>query len=452
VAFAPDGRHLATAQRGGLICLWAIPKGNPRDYHVPVDSQSFVRLSPDGRYLLPTGLSYHTCTLRSMQVVDLTTGQRVGPPLEAKGLILDTAFSPNGHQVVAAVSRAASRQERSGERAIPAGQQPGQLLLWDWRAGQFQHEPLPLPSEPRQLDYSPDGRQLAVICANGELVVIDPAKGTPLRQWQAHPPFLGYRAYVNNGAVRFSPDSLSLLTFGTDTNSVRVWDVATGQLLQELKHKGNCLDVQYSPDNRLVATAARDHRVCIRKLATGEQLASLAHADLTMTARFSPDGQHLLTACRDGMARLWDWRAGRLVCPPFEHEHEVHAVTFTPDGRHVLSASDDGVLKIWECRTGKPICPPLALGGAGLSLVVTPDGRRVACGGFLKELPVFHLDDWLAPSALEPDDLCLWGEIVSGQRIEDGGGVTNLSAEEWLERWRPFRQRHPAYHGMDLDW
>jgi hypothetical protein len=129
-------------------------------------------------------------------------------------------------------------------------------------------------------------------------------------------------------------------------------------------------------------------------------------------------------------------------------------VAFTPDGRHVLSASADKALRIWEWRTGKPVCPPLALGGAGLSLAVTPDGERVAVGGFMKELPVFHLGDWLAPAPLgwdgfenrpTPDELCLWGEIVSGQRIEDGGGVTNLTAEEWLQRWRDFRRRHPGY-------
>jgi WD40 repeat protein len=250
-------------------------------------------------------------------------------------------------------------------------------------------------------------------------------------------------AYINNGAVRFSPDNLSLLTFGTDTHSVRVWNAHTGRLQHELKHKARCHDVQFSADGRLVATAGWDNRVCVWELATGAQLASLGHPDWTFTAVFSPDGLHLLTACRDGMARLWNWRGGRLVCPGFQHEHEVLAVAFTPDGRHVLSAGDDEVLRIWEWRTGKPVCPPLALKGTGLSLAVTPDGRRVACGGFMKELPVFHLDDWLAPAALGADDLCVWGELVSGQRIEDGG-VTNLTAEEWLQRWRDFRARHPG--------
>src|SRR5262249_2837506 len=138
-----------------------------------------------------------------------------------------------------------------------------------------------LPSEPRQLDYSPDGSQLAVIGAKGELVVIDPATGKTLRQWQAHPPHLLNGRYTNNGAVRFSPDNRSLLTFGTNTNSARVWDALTGQLRHELKHGEACHDGQFSPDGRLVATAGLDNRVCAWELATGRQLAGLAHPDFT---------------------------------------------------------------------------------------------------------------------------------------------------------------------------
>jgi WD40 repeat protein/serine/threonine protein kinase len=440
VAFAPDGRHLITSQWGGLTRLWALPTGNPRDDRVPLGAPSFVRLSVDGRFLLPTGLSNEKCELRSTQVVDLTTGRRVGSPLEANGYILDAAFSPDGLQVAAAVSLAVS----SAERRDQYKQHPGKLLFWDWRTGKLQHEPFSLPSEPRGLDYSPDGRQLAVISTDGELRLIDPTTGKAIRQWQAHPPHLRNDNHTNNGTVRFSPDGRSLLTFGTPTNSVRVWNATTAQLRHEFKHKNRCLGVRFSADGKLIATAGVDNLVCVWDFATGEQLASFPHPDRTYPAQFSPDGQHLLTACRDGMARLWDWRAGRLVCPPFEHEHEVHAAAFTPDGRHVLSASDDGILKVWEWRTGKPVCPPFALGGAGLSLAVTPDGKRVAVGGFMKELPVFRLDDWLTPAPLEPDDLCLWGEIVSGQRIETGGGVTNLTADEWLLRWRDFRARHPG--------
>jgi WD40 repeat protein len=439
VAFTPDGRHLATAQRGGLIRLWARPASNPRDYRVSVGAPSLIRLSRDGRFLLPTGLDHWTSELRSTQVFDLATGQRIGPPLKANGFITDAAFSPDGLQVAAAVSGAASPEERRTQ-----GGQPGQLLLWDRRSGKLQREPLQLPSDPRKLDYSADGRQLAVICSKGELVVIDPTTGKTLWQEPAYPPQL-FNPNLGSPAVSFSPDSRSLLTFGTPTKSARVWDALTGRPRHELQHEGKCHGVQFSSDGQLVATASFDNWVRVWNLATGERLADLLHPDWAYTARSSPDGQQLLTACRDGMARLWDWRTDQQHPRyTFEHEHEVHAVAFTPDGRHVLSASDDGVLKIWELWTGKPVCPPFLLGGLlGRSLAVAPDGRWVACGGFMKELPVFHLADWLAPSPLEPDDLCLWGEIVSGQRIEAGGGVTNLTAEEWLACWREFRQRHP---------
>jgi WD40 repeat protein len=484
VAFAPNGHHLATAQLGGLIRLWALPAAN-RDYRVPVGAWSFLRLSRDGHFLLPTGLSHWTCELRSTQVVDLRTGQYVGPPLPANGimtlpvldastvglggsplgqgpflassahllgltgLILDAAFSPDRLQVAVAVSRAASTKERKDQ----PGQQPGQLQLWDWPAGKLRHE-LPLPSEPRSLDYSPDGQRLALIDAKGKLVVMDPASGktlwhrlVPLPNWtNGTLPNHYWRNW--NGAVRFSPDNRLLLTLAA--RSVCVWDAFTGHLLHELDYK-RCEDVQFSPDGRLVAVAGLDNRLYVCEAATGKQLAALDHPDATETAQFSPDGQHLLTGGHDGMARLWDWGVDQQH-PKFtlEHEHEVLVVAFTPDGRYLLSGSADGVLKIWQRRTGKPVCPPFSLGGAGLSLAVTPDGKRVAVGGFLKDLPVFQLDDWFTPSPLGPDDLCLWGEIVSGQRIEAGGGVTNLTAEEWLERWRDFRRRHPEYGSLKL--
>jgi WD40 repeat protein len=275
------------------------------------------------------------------------------------------------------------------------------------------------------------------------VVLIDPAAGKELWQWQAHKPHLEGTVYKTKG-IRFCPDNRTLLTFGTDTNSAQVWDSLTRQSLHELKHEGTCNNVQFSPDGQLVATTGLDKLVRVWVLATGAPVTKIDHPDWVFAAVFSPDGKHLLTACRDGMARLWDWREGRLVCPPFKHEHEVGDVAFTPDGRHVLTVSHDGVLQISECRTGKLVCPPLPLGGAGLSLAVTPDGKRVACGGFVNDLPVFHLDDWLAEATLEADDLCLWGELVSGQRIEaGGGGVTNLTDQEWLDRWRDFRARHP---------
>jgi hypothetical protein len=70
---------------------------------------------------------------------------------------------------------------------------------------------------------------------------------------------------------------------------------------------------------------------------------------------------------------------------------------------------------------------------------VTPDGRHAAVGGLLTALAVLDLGELSGP-AVEPSALCLWAELLAGQRLHEGGGTVNLSAAEWLDRWRAFRR------------
>jgi WD40 repeat protein len=208
-----------------------------------------------------------------------------------------------------------------------------------------------------------------------------------------------------------------------------------------MTHRNKCHDVQLSPDGRSMALASYDGSVRVRDLATGKVLSDLpAHPDNAYSARFSPDGRLLVTACRDRTVRVWDWRSGRLDCPPFEHGSEVFAATFTPDGCWVLSACDDGTARAWDRRTGKPITPPLPINVQAMSVVVTPDGKHAVVGGATDALAVLDLRD-LTPTGSDPDGLCRWAELVAGQRLHEGGGAVNLTADEWLERWRAYRPK-----------
>jgi WD40 repeat protein len=226
---------------------------------------------------------------------------------------------------------------------------------------------------------------------------------------------------------------------GTD---VRVWEAETGALrYPPLRHRDTCHDVQFSPDGRSMALASYDGSVRVRDLATGTVLAELpAHPDQVYSASFSPDGRLLATACRDRAVRVWDWQAGRLACPPFEHEQDAMAATFTPDGRWVLSVSFDGTARAWDRRTGKAVTPALRhTNDALLSLLVTPDSKHAVVGGFRNELTVLDLGE-LGRDTDDLDALCLWAELHAVQRLHEGGGTVNLSAAEWLQRWREFRR------------
>jgi hypothetical protein len=42
----------------------------------------------------------------------------------------------------------------------------------------------------------------------------------------------------------------------------------------------------------------------------------------------------------------------------------------------------------------------------------------------------------IADTAVDPAALCRQTELLAGQRLHEGGGTVNLSADDWLERWR----------------
>jgi WD40 repeat protein len=436
VGFAPDGRSLVT-QDGELVRLWALPQEAVPIVRLPLDrGNSFAVLSTDGALAIPTGMSFGPRVLRGMRAYRVATGEAAGPPLRPGGLIVDAAFSPNGRSVATLDARTTL------DPRDPPAPDAQEVRVWDWTSGQRQWRAA-LPSEPRSLSYRPDGLRLAVLCGGGELIVFDPGEGREVLRWQSHEPERAAH-WVNNGKVAFSPDGGSLLTWGMG-NDVRVWEPDTGRLrYPPLLHKDKCHDLQFSPDGRSMALASYDHSVRVRDLTTGTVLAELPdHPDQVYSASFSPDGRLLVTACRDRTVRVWDWRAGRLACPSFEHEKDAMAALFTPDGRWVLSASDDGTARAWDWRTGKPVTPPLAVGGSAMTLAVTPDGKHAVVGGFQSALAVLDLGE-LARADADPDALCLWAELLAGQRLHEGGGTVNLSAAEWIERWRSFRSHEHA--------
>ena len=99
-----------------------------------------------------------------------------------------------------------------------------------------------------------------------------------------------------NTGVACSIDGKHIASGGAD-GMVRLWDSATGQLLQE-RHSssGMVLCVAFSPDGKRLA-AGGQATVDIWNVADGSALQSFAaHADYVTSVAFSPDGKTLATA------------------------------------------------------------------------------------------------------------------------------------------------------------
>lgn len=435
-AFSPDGRHFATGQRDGLVRVWRLPTEGA----IPVADQGPVHLSADGHYLLRAGWA-QSRPHAFADVYATDTGAAAAPRLETRGLVNDAEFSPDGMQVITLCALEEHRQQTAWQQ-IRWADQEGWIQFWDWRTGKETLAALRTPSEPVGVAYHPQGELAVVLCAAGQILLLDPRTGR-------------ITAKANHGAaapvghlilrrVWFSPDGRYFTTCGNG-NTVRVWHSATGAPYRSFAHGGQCRDVEFSADGRLIVTTDTDGTAQVWDFKTGRPAAPpLKHPDWVFSARFSRDGRHVLTACRDSMARLWDWRTGQLAGTPLAHEDEVFEAVFTPDSRWVVTASRDKTVRIWDAHRCEPVSPPVRTGHRAYQVRVTPDGRRAAVGG--DAVSLVPLDRILEPDASsEIDDLRTPGELLSGRWIYEGSGAVNLTSVQWLERWTAFRARHPDH-------
>ena len=113
-----------------------------------------------------------------------------------------------------------------------------------------------------------------------------------------------------------SPSALtaSTLASGSDDNTVRLWDVQTGEQLRTLEgHTDGVTSVAFSPDGNTLASGSDDNTVRLWDVQTGEQLRTLeGHTGSVNSVAFSPDGSTLASGswrqhraavgCADGRA------------------------------------------------------------------------------------------------------------------------------------------------------
>jgi hypothetical protein len=183
--------------------------------------------------------------------------------------------------------------------------------------------------------------------------------------------------------LRFSPDGKALLASGTD-KAVRVWDLATGKLIQQHEDPdANTPHGLYAPNGRILLLFARKDGYRLSSPGVPERHWLRGPSDEPVAAAVSPDGKLLATAGREAV-RIWSIDSGELRAACKGHRDTVTSVQFAPDGRRLVSASRDRTICVWDPATGRRL---LTLDGTrdGLdahaaSLAFSPDGTVLAAG------------------------------------------------------------------------
>jgi hypothetical protein len=164
-------------------------------------------------------------------------------------------------------------------------------------------------------------------------------------------------------------------------NDVMLFDAVTGQYRRTLTgHTGEVYCFAFSPDGRLLASAAWDHTVRLWDLASGQTRHVLAgHRDQVYGVAFAPDGTALASTGPDGTVRLWKVATGAAErC--LETGESMAAVAFSPDGKQVAASAFGGAVRVWDAADGAPRWTrphgPTRLRGIAFS----PDGKLLASG------------------------------------------------------------------------
>jgi tetratricopeptide (TPR) repeat protein len=398
------------------------------------------------------------------RVFDVATSRAAGPMLSPGGQVIRIQLAPDDRTAVL-VTTALPAWPRLWYGEIMLSESPGisALQFWDWRNGKRLREPIPLPTKPHDLAYSPDGQRVVVICRDGEILIVDSAEGRILRRLEH--PREGVDAVADNfwatthsgwfrAEIRFTPDGSSFITSGLN-GSVRVWDTETGEpRYGPLRHHDICTLADISTDGRWFLTTSRDDTARVWDSRTGAPAGPpLQHPEWVFGACFHPNGDLVLTTCHDGIARLWDWHEGRIVGVPLNQLNRrasltASSVAFCRNGDWALTSSD-GVIRAWDWRTGAPVMPPYSIGAGGNEMLVASDGTHVVAAGYGSGMSVLDVAEFDVSSELDADDLCLQAELLSGFRIQQNAPVL-LTTEEWLERWQTFRVHCPDELPLDV--
>jgi len=446
LAFSGGGTLLASSQEG-LIRVWRLA-WPPLVRSIPVDGPSLAILSQDGHLLAPSGRSGRGIpSLNRTRVIDVRSGNDVGPEIVPGGAIIDAAFSPDAAWLAIIVRTTADEIVRT--RSPVAGS--GNLQLWDYRSGQRLGEPIPLPSEPRSLAIHPSGNWIGVCCNGGKGVEVELATRQTRVLFDDQQHTHGFQT-LNNGQWAYSPDGTLFAVYGTEPLT-HLWNRREDrELIDPRRFGGFSFDLTFGSNTIAIALRASPSRIEFLDARTGAQaVPPIAYGGWPFLVRFSADNSLLLTTGRNRVGEVWDWRKGVRVCPALPHDHEVMAGAFILGKPWVATGGHDAMIKFWDARTGMQIRPPIRRNRWVLRLQATPDGRTLVASADQEPIELFAVETLFPEPDLPPEEARLLAEIDAAATVHPGGDLVPLTKEAWLERWQTFRKRHPDYPGHRLN-
>ncbi len=205
----------------------------------------------------------------------------------------------------------------------------------------------------KSVAFSPDGQILASGSWDKTIKLWDVNTGTEICT------LTGHQLKVNS--VAFSPQG-QLLASASYDRTIRLWQIpkrGEGTLIQNRPcysllstlsgHAWAVLTVAFSPDGQILATGSDDNTIKLWEVNTGQLICTLVgHSWSVVAVAFTADGETLLSASCDKTVKLWRVSTAEEIVTLSGHVDSVSAVAVSKVTQLIASGSRDKTIKLWQ--------------------------------------------------------------------------------------------------------
>ncbi|QEI41252.1 hypothetical protein BMF77_01836 [Dolichospermum sp. UHCC 0315A] len=272
--------------------------------------------------------------------------------------------------------------------------------------------------------YSPHGQTLASGSLDNTIKLWNVKTGNLLQT------LTGDSAFINS--VAYSPDGQTLASGGGD--NIKLWNVKTGNLLQTLTgHTHFVYSVAYSPNSQTLASGSRDNTIKLWDVKTGKLLQTLTgHSESVQSVAYSPDSQTLVSGSHDKTIKLWNVKTGKLLQTLTGHSDWVYSVAYSSHGQTLASGSGDNTIKLWNVKTGNLLQTFTAHSYLVNSVAYSPNGQTLASGSSDDTIKLWNVKTGKLLQTFTAHS----SSVLSVAYSPDGQTLASGSSDNTIKIWR----------------